>query len=265
MDFAFKSNFKAFDRIILAITFLFFPLGLVMALIRVISTHFHRSRKGRNHRLLGWCLIYTYFICMFLIYLTYDGFGQEEIAEFLGIGLVWGMLMLIPAAIFFALAGVADRKFNKLLGQYYQLVMKNGINEIDHIAYETRQSPYPVMRDLEFMVNERMLPFGRIENGILLLEPEGFHEQYEANEDYEENDEDEYDDDDEYDEDEYDDEDEDDEDEYDDEDYDDEEDEDTDTKPKGPRMIECPGCGARVVVVPHERKECEYCGNEISA
>ncbi|MDR0269989.1 TFIIB-type zinc ribbon-containing protein [Paenibacillus sp.] len=255
MNFEFKSKYKIFDRIILGITFTFFPLGWLMVLIRVLSTHVHHSCKGRNHRLLGWCLVYTYLILMAFVYLSYDDFGPAESSEFGEYVFYFGLAMILPALAFFVLGGAADRKFNSLLSQYYHLVMERGINEIDHIAYETGQSPYPVIRDLDFMINERMLPFGRIENSILELEPEGYHQQYETNVDYEEYEDDVGDD--EYDEDEYD------EDEYDDEDSDDEE-EDTHTKSKGPRMMECPGCGARIFVVPNERKECEYCGNVIS-
>ncbi|ETT65693.1 hypothetical protein C172_11601 [Paenibacillus sp. FSL H8-457] len=78
---------------------------------------------------------------------------------------------------------------------------------------------------------------GRIQNGILELEPEGYHEAY----------------DDDYDE-EY-------VDEYDDVEYEDE----SEDRGRGSRSMECPSCGARIIVHANDEKKCDYCGNVISA
>lgn len=95
-----------------------------------------------------------------------------------------------------------------------------------------------------------MLPFGRIQNGILDLETEEYHEAYD--DDYDEEYVDEYGDE-EYEDEEY---------EYVDEEYVDEYDESEDRRP---RSMECPSCGARIIVYANDEKECDYCGNVISA
>lgn len=239
MDFKYTSKLTAFDRVILCTTvlifpagYVIFPLGLVIALIRVFSTHFHRSCKGRNHRLLGWAFTLTYLVTMFIFLITYDEFGPAEAAESIANAVVYGALLLLPAFIFFSLIGPSDRNFNRLLSQYHWLVMERGITSVRQIALETRQSPIPAERDLNFMINHRMLPVGVIENGVIRFMPGSYPFEQQA-----------------------------------------EPSEEAHPQPgignhenpdmRGPRALECPGCGARVVVAPHEQKECEYCGNVI--
>ncbi|WP_207383518.1 hypothetical protein [Paenibacillus solani] len=210
---------------------------------------------------------------MGLFILAFDLDNPDDVQLYWDSAWLYGIILLIPAISFFILGSRADSKFSLLLHQYYHLVMNRRIREIDHIAVETKQSPNHVIRDLDFMITEHMLPFGRIQNGILELESEEYHEAYD-DDDYDEEYVDEYDD--EYDDEEY---------EYDDEEYEDEyeeyeyvdeeyvdeeeeyEDEYDESEDRGhrPKSIECPSCGARMIVYANDEKECDYCGNVISA
>lgn len=236
----YKSEYTKLDRVILTLAFILYPVGLLMTLIRVLTTHIHHSHRGRNHRLIGWLWVYTYVLFEGVLYLAYDFNIPEDVKAFSESIWLFGIILIIPAIFCFIMGSRADRKFSRLLNQYYYLVMNRRIREIDHIAVETKQSPNHVYRDLDFMITEHMLPFGRIQNGILELEPEGFHE---ANDDED------------YYYDEY-------KDEYDDKDYEYEESED---RSRGPISMECPSCGARIIVNAKDQKECDYCGNVISA
>jgi hypothetical protein len=235
----YKSKYSRFDRVILSLAFTLYPVGLLMIIIRVLTTHVHHSRKGRNHRLIGWLWVYTFILIQGLFILAFDFNDPENVQLFWDSAWLYGTILLIPAIVFFILGSRADRKFSLLLHQYYHLVMNRRIREIDHIAVETKQSPSHVIRDLDFMITEHMLPFGRIQNDILELEPEEYHEAYD-------------DDDEEY------------VDEYGDEEYEDEYDESED-RGRGPISMECPSCGARMIVYANDEKECDYCGNVISA
>ncbi|MGG3507983.1 hypothetical protein ABES58_21155 [Paenibacillus lautus] len=248
----YKSKYSKFDRVILTLAFTLYPVGLLMTLFRVLTTHVHHSRKGRNHRLIGWLWVYTYILIMGLFILAFDLNNPEDVQLFWDSAWLYGVILLIPAIAFFILGSRADRKFSLLLHQYYHLVINRRIKEIDHIAVATKQSPNHVIRDLDFMITEHMLPFGRIQNGILDLETEEYHEAYD--DDYNEEYVDEYGDE-EYEDDEY---------EYVDEEYEDEYDESED-RGRGPRSMECPSCGARIIVYANDEKECDYCGNVISA
>lgn len=214
-----------------------------MTLFRVLTTHVHHARKGRNHRLIGWLLVYTFILIMGLFILAFDFNNPEDVQLFWDSAWIYGIMLLIPAIVFFILGRRADSKFSLLLHQYYHLVMNRRIREMDHIAVETKQSPSHVIRDLDFMITERMLPFGRIQNAILELEPEEYHEAYDS--DYEQEYVDEYGDE-----------------EYEDNEYEYDESED---RGRGPRSMECPSCGARIIVHANDEKECDYCGNVISA
>lgn len=229
----YKSKYFTFDKIILTLTFILYPVGLLMLLIRVLATHVHHSRKGRNHRLIGWLWVYTYVLLEGLLVISIDFNVPEDAQLFWESVWLYGIILLTPAIFCFIMGSRADRKFSQLLRQYFYLVIDRGISEIDHIAVETKQSPNHVIRDLDFMITEQMLPFGRIQNGILELEPDGFHEAY--------NDEDEYDDEEYY-------------------EYDISKDQE-----RGPISMECPSCGARIIVNANDAKECDYCGNVISA
>ncbi|MGG4107731.1 hypothetical protein AAXB25_27970 [Paenibacillus lautus] len=237
----YKSKYSKFDRVILTLAFTLYPVGLLMTLFRVLTTHVHHSRKGRNHRLIGWLWVYTYILIMGLFILAFDLNNPEDVQLFWDSAWLYGVILLIPAIAFFILGSRADRKFSLLLHQYYHLVINRRIKEIDHIAVETKQSPSHVIRDLDFMITEHMLPFGRIQNGILELEPEEYHEAYDDdyNEEYV--------------------------DEYGDEEYEDDEYDESEDRGRGPRSMECPSCGARIIVYANDEKECDYCGNVISA
>lgn len=253
----YKSKYSRFDRVILTLAFILYPVGLLMALFRVLTTHVHHSRRGRNHRLIGWVWVYAYILIMGLFLLAFDLDNPDDVQLYWDSAWLYGIILLIPAISFFIMGSHADSKFSLLLHQYYELVMKRRIRMIDHIAIETRQTPNHVIRDLDFMITEHMLPFGRIQHGILELESEEYHEAYD--EEYA----DEYDDE-EYEDEEY---------EYDDEEYEDEYEEyeyvdeeyANESEDRGPRSIECPSCGARMIVYANDEKECDYCGNVISA
>lgn len=234
----YKSKYSRFDQIILSLGFTLYPVGLIMALIRVLATHVHHSRKGRNHRLIGWMWVYTFMLFEGFSFLVTDFEDTLQVQEFWEMTWVFGAAFILPAMAFFFFARRADRHFTELLRQYYHLVMNRRIREIDHIAVEVKQNPYHVIRDLDFMIAEHMLPFGRIENDILVLEPAGFHD---ANEEYEEM----------YEQGNYEEE--------------DEGDDKSEASERGFRTMECPSCGARMVVYVNEEKECDYCGNVICA
>lgn len=52
-----KRDQTVFDRIIMAIAYLFAPLGFVLAMLRFVSTHYKNERKSFNYKLL-------YHVCM---------------------------------------------------------------------------------------------------------------------------------------------------------------------------------------------------------
>ncbi len=159
---------------------------------------------------------------------------------------VLGILLLTPAFILFAIARREDRKFTTLLHLYADAILRKKMFLINQIAHEVRQSVADAARDVSFMFQERMLPYGslqqdRVHIPSLIDAPldEGEVRGRRA-------------------------------------------DRLNDTanryaasavpasapaqqQDKAPQSVECPGCGARSVVISYEKKECEYCGTIIVA
>lgn len=243
---SFKSRFTKIDYSIIVLAAIFFPLALVLAAIRVLATHRHNSCKGRNNRLFGWVLVFTFGIIeLLMIIATID---DNDVDGFYSASIVWGIFILIPAIIMFAIAKKEDKKFSNLLQKYSDAIMRRKLFHIGQIAQEARVTTAHAARDITFMFEERLLPYGKLDNGTvsipsLLKKSEspsqgefvsrsGQRVQYtldnyaaesmsfertEAQVD------------------------------------------------RAPKSVECPGCGARTVVTQLQKKECEYCGTVIVA
>ncbi|OZB96238.1 hypothetical protein [Paenibacillus sp. XY044] len=246
----YKVRFSAFDTWILVLTLLVFPVGGLLAFIRLASTHHHNKAKGRNLRLLGWAMVFSYISIMIILYLTYDTFGEEEQIDYLTSGIVLAIYWFLPTLIFFLVAHKLDKKFGTLLQVYQEAVVSMRLTSVEQIRSLSQTSAADVTRDLTFMFEEGLLPEGRIINGAVYIHQQAFDDY--LNEEYDE--------------------------EYDGE-YDDEDsisDENGHGRPSGfhspvsgqtssPKTVECPGCGAKVFLGTDREKECEYCGNVVCA
>ena len=82
--------------------------------------------------------------------------ASETSEEFLNDNLAMALCLLVPA-IFALVADLADKKFRKLLRIYAEAVLRRRLIYINHIAIATNQTPSHVVRDLNFMIKERML------------------------------------------------------------------------------------------------------------
>lgn len=241
----FKLKFTKMDYSIIALAVLFFPLAIVLAAVRVLVTHRHNRCKGRNNRLFGWVLAITYGIIELLMILaTID---DKDIESLYSATVVWGVIILVPAMIMLVIANKEDKKFGSLLQFYSNAILHRGLVQVEHIAREARQSPAHVIRDITFMFEERMLPNGKLDNGVVLIpslhrKSEPFRGEFVSRSvqrvQYSMG--------------------------------------DTTAGPApisrtepasdpAPKSVECPGCGARTVVTHVEGKECEYCGTVIVA
>ncbi|PJN50683.1 hypothetical protein PAEVO_57290 [Paenibacillus sp. GM2FR] len=228
----FKQKFTGMDYSIIA-----------LAAVRVLVTHRHNQCKGRNNRLFGWVLVITYGIFELLMILaTMD---DKDVDGLYSASIVWGVIILIPAIIMLLIAKKEEKKFNRLLQFYSNAILQRGLVQIEHIAQEAGQTPAHAVRDITFMFERRMLPSGKLDNGVVIIPSlkrrsqsplqgefvsrSGQRVQYSLG--------------------------------------------DVRTPitrneaapDPGPKSVECPGCGARSVVTHLEKKECEYCGSVIVA
>ncbi|MBY0164822.1 hypothetical protein H0178_54990 [Cytobacillus firmus] len=160
----FRSQFTSFDYFIIGLMYVFFPLALIIAAFRILPTQQHHSCQGRNLRLIGWVLFGTYIVILMINLVT-----SETSEQFLNDNLAMALCLLIPALFLLVAADFLDKKFRKLLGIYREAVLQRRLIYIEHIAIVANQSPAHVIRDLNYMLKERMLPPGKIENGVLVI------------------------------------------------------------------------------------------------
>lgn len=160
----YRVPFSRFDYFIIGFTYVFFPLALLIAGIRILPTQRHHPYQGRNMRLAGWSLFGSYIIC-FIIFLL----AMETSEEFLNDNLAMAVCLLLPAIGLLVAADLLDKKFQKLMEVYKEAVLNQRLVYIEHIAFAAHQSPDHVTRDLNFMIKERMLPYGEIVNGELII------------------------------------------------------------------------------------------------
>ncbi|MCT1403692.1 hypothetical protein M4D81_32305 [Paenibacillus sp. p3-SID867] len=160
----FKSQFSKFDYFIIGLTYVFFPLALIIAGFRILPTQQHHCYRGRNARLMGWVLFGSYIMTSVIFLLA-----SETSEEFLNDNLAMALCLLVPAMLLLVAADLADKKFRKLLRIYAEAVLQRRLIYINHIAIAANQTPSHVVRDLNFMIKERMLPYGKIENGVLMI------------------------------------------------------------------------------------------------
>ncbi|MEJ9220230.1 hypothetical protein P4H46_18850 [Paenibacillus glucanolyticus] len=242
----FKSRLTKIDYFIIVLAAIFFPLAIVLAAIRVLVTQRHNSCKGRNNRLFGWVLVLTFGVMEFLIMIgTMD---DNDVDGLISSTIVLGIVILIPAIIMFVIANREDKKFSSLLQVYSNAIIRKRLVHIGQIAQDARVTPAHAARDITFMFEERMLPYGKIDNGMVsipsllnksesptqgeFVSRSGQRVQYTLGNDAAES----------------------------------VNFERTETQVGSvPKSVECPGCGARTVVTQLEKKECEYCGTMIVA
>ncbi|AIQ48947.1 hypothetical protein R70723_25875 [Paenibacillus sp. FSL R7-0273] len=157
----------AFDYIVIAACYLFMPAGLVLALVRLITTHYKNYRKPVN-----FSLLYHAFVGGFVeivIFIIYEVADQQY--DFGGTGMLisllifFSVLFLLPAAVFAYVAAVSRHDFSLLAAKYVQLAGVSGIRRTGRLSAETGQHERDVRRDLLYLQD-----CGALDRGLVFEE-----------------------------------------------------------------------------------------------
>lgn len=154
----------AYDYVVIAACYLFMPAGLLLALVRLIFSHYKNYRKPVNYSLLYHAFAGAFVeITIFIIYLVageqYDFGGTVTLISLL---IFFSVLFLVPAAVFAYVAAVSRHDFSKLAAQYVQLAASRAIRHAGTISRETGQSESDVRRDLLYLQNCGVLDRGLV-------------------------------------------------------------------------------------------------------
>lgn len=153
------------DIVITGIGYLFMPLGFVLALLRMITSHYKNYRKAANYNLL-----YHVFVGGFvqlLGFVFYSIFSEDgiDIGTLIGILIMISLITLLPAAVFARTAAKARFRFSQLANQYVNLIKVERVRYTGDLADRTGQSEADVNRDLLYLQK-----YGLLDSGLLFHE-----------------------------------------------------------------------------------------------
>jgi len=225
-----KYHRTIFDYITIAFGYLFMPVGLVLAVLSLLSSHYKNYRKASNFNLLFHVFIggFVEISIIFIVQWTQD---TNTLGTTIIILIMFGLMLLLPALLFGRWAAKERFKFAQLTNQYILLILTNGLRYIGSISELTGQSESDVRRDILYLKSG-----GIIEPQIIFNE--GFQQEAEANRTYgaqttgspdiasvlrHPN-----------------------------------------QTSQLPKSIPCTGCGAQNSVKPGQSKSCDYCGTTIA-
>ena len=230
-----------FDYVILAIAYLFMPVGLVLALFRLLTTHYKNYRKPTNLNLMKHVFIGG-FVELAIAVFASSLSGEIENSTMISILIMIAIMFLIPAFILASVTAKAKYNFSKLLSSYTELIQNKRIRHIGSLSERTGQSEGDVRRDIQYLKDKGLLDAGIVffegrqvpEPSMAapnLVHPErtsgfGGTERTSASGQQHPS--------------------------------------QPQTSPQLPKSIRCQGCGAMNTVNPGQSKNCEYCGTTIS-
>ncbi|MEK4107310.1 hypothetical protein NST28_24775 [Paenibacillus sp. FSL R10-2791] len=233
-----KYERTGFDYVILAAAYLLMPVGLVLALLRLMTTHYKNYRRPTNLNLLMHVFIGGFVelsIAMFSSALNGE-FGTSELVSTL---ILIAIMFLTPAFILASVTAKAKYTLSKLNTSYIELIQNKNIRHIGSISERIGQSESDVRRDVQYLKDKGLLNID-----IALSEGRQTPESSAANQGYpgstsgfdgtgrtqasgqqipvQ-----------------------------------------PQSPPQLPKSIRCPGCGAQNTVLPSQSKSCDYCGTKI--
>lgn len=224
-----KYDRTTFDYIIIAAAYLLMPVGLILALIRLIGTNYKNYRKPSNYNLMVHVFIGGFFELVVALFGTALG-GDIERSDLLITLIVTGIMFLIPILILANMTARAKFSFSKLSTSYIELIQNNHIRHIGSLSERLGQSERDVRRDVQYLKDKGLLDIniefseGRQMSEPLVTAPNLVHQaRVSAQQNHTQ----------------------------------------PQSSPQLPKSIRCPGCGAQNMVIPGHSKDCEYCGTTI--
>ncbi|MEK3901402.1 hypothetical protein [Paenibacillus sp. FSL R7-0179] len=220
------------DVVTIGAGYLFMPLGLMLALVRMLSTHYKNYRKAVNYNLMLHVFVGGFVQLMGIV--VYSIFSEDGIdaATLITMLILFALVSLLPAAVFARSAAKARFRFSQLANQYVHLITVERVRYTGDLADRSGQSEADVNRDLLYLQK-----YGVLDSGLLFHEgadeaasaaqggqaasspfspPAGGPQHQQGG------------------------------------------------PQQLPKSVRCPGCGAQNTVAPNQSTSCDYCGTTIA-
>lgn len=225
-----KFDRTGFDYVTLVAAYLLTPIGLLLALFRLIFTHYKNYRRPTNLNLMMHVFIGG-FVELAIAMLSGALSGDLINSELVAIFIMLAVLFLIPAFILASVTAKAKYTLSKLNTSYIELIQNKNYRHIGSIAERIGQSECDVRRDVQYMKDKGLLDIDIVlSEGYEMSQssaaaPNPVHSGRAA--------------------------------------YGQQIPVQPQSPPQLPKSVKCPGCGAQNTVHPSQAKSCDYCGTTI--
>ncbi|ACT04833.1 hypothetical protein [Paenibacillus sp. JDR-2] len=146
-------NVKIHGAIILFSFLIFFPVGIILLIIRYALHAKYNYLREKDDRLAGHSFL-TLFGLVMLMCMLAGVSGDGLLVSFIGFFIFLG----IPAILFYAVASSRKKKMDKLYMAYYHLVIEQGNTSIAVLSQSTGVPVQKVSEDIRYMIVTDRLP-----------------------------------------------------------------------------------------------------------
>ncbi|MNH90791.1 hypothetical protein D3C73_433360 [compost metagenome] len=142
--------------LIIVATFVFFPLGLLLGIIRLIVHWNLPLRRIRDIRIgSSMCICFFFLIGIIIMFMITKEINRDF---YLRAAIVDVIFIMLPAGVVFKISQHEELKLVKEYEAYRHLIVDLRLLTIAQIAEAMRKTPVKVMNDLKDMIRQKLLP-----------------------------------------------------------------------------------------------------------
>ncbi len=222
---------KIHSAFIIAATVLFFPVAVLLILIRFALHSPVNHLRAQDYRIVGHAFMTFYALCVLILILALSSDPTTTVVDLILVAVVMAVILVTPGIVFYVLANARNKKMQLLYIRYKQLTLDDGVQTVSGLAQFTGESSKNVTQDISFMIASGLFPNASLDSAgritVTRRSSPAASSSAEAAASTERG-----------------------------------------AAVRTPRAqtvaVICSGCGSSSEVVPGERKECEFCGNMLS-
>lgn len=149
--------------LIIIVTIFFFPVGILLMIIRTAQNRGHSYKSAKDLKL--WA-----YVCLALLFVFAAIYQSDDASGLFG-------FMFIAAIVLYIIGWSKQARLKSRLQIYYNLIVLQQEASIHRIAHQMQQRSAAVLSDVSYMFRQCMLPPGYIDmyQMMIVLHPPDFH------------------------------------------------------------------------------------------
>jgi len=149
---------KIHSAFIIAATLIFFPVAIVLIIIRFAAHARVNHLRSQDYRVVGHAFVTFYALIAFIVLMAAQANPPDEFGNFVLVVALMGIFFVTPAVLFYILAASRKKKMKNLYEIYYRLVTAEGVRALSGLAQMTGESEKNVRQDISYMIVTGRLP-----------------------------------------------------------------------------------------------------------